>query len=91
MIKSERSAKIQMTKLEKQYHAIQAQRNSFEHRALSDVEWATRKCLETAMGLVADQMYALQAEAKALGFYVSGDLLRWWGNPTRELILNNVD
>jgi hypothetical protein len=94
-LKSERSAKILMTKMERRYEAARDERNSFNEQARqtgwSEEMFAEQRKAEVKMNAIVDEMIALSAAAHVRGWYVKGTLLRYWDSPTAALVAQNID
>ncbi len=94
-IKSERAAKIQMTKLDRAYDEALAKRNDVTQAAResgwSEEDFAAERAAQDEMNAIYEQMVAHCAAAKALGFYAGGSWLRYFGSATTALIAANID
>lgn len=95
MIKSERSAKIQMGKLDRAHAAAAraSQRFSFDWTARnSDANYYEKlEALRAEVGAAYARCEAFEAEAKAAGFRVYSKVVAWAESPTRALIAANID
>jgi len=94
-LKSERSAKIRLTKLEGQYEAARDRRNGVNAKGQAggwdEALFREREAHEALMALIVQEMRALSGAAAKRGWHVTGRLLRYWDSPTAALVAANID
>lgn len=94
-LKSERSAKILMTKIERRYKAAHGELGAvLEARwthGCTDDTFTQERAARDKMSAIVDEMRVLSDAAKARGWWVKGSTLRWMDSPTAELVRNNID
>ena len=94
-LKSERSAKLLMTKLDKRYDAAIGAKNEVGYRAReggwSQEMFAEEAEYKKAMAAIIVEMEALKAACDKRGWYVPGKWLRYWGSTHCALVAANID
>ncbi len=93
--KSERAAKLAVTKADKAYNAARTVRREYEW-AQRETGWCEEAFTELhRLEAVEQAAYAelerIHAEAEACGYYAPSKTLRWDRSPTRALIAANMD
>src|ERR1700722_12791832 len=94
-LKSERSAKILATKLDRKYDEAIGARNAVTAGA-RETGWGTEesetcRAHENVMASVLEEMDALKTAAALRGWYVTSKWLRYFGSAHRALVFANMD
>lgn len=94
-LKSERSAKIRMTKLEGRWNDAHGAKvliiQKGNEEGWDDARFVERDAAQAVESAIVDEMRALADAASKRGWYVKGSLLRYWDSPTAALVAANID